>query len=156
MRTVKMRAWARGILVALGNLLLFIAANAVALAVPSSALDPIGRFFWGHHWQGLEQIGSTIGVAYLITGAVMGVWTKSPYAVVFPAILSVALVITSISLAMYAADSGDPAIAWRYIVPDKKTSLLFIWVTVAAAGGWAGTRALRGWRITRAGRITTR
>jgi hypothetical protein len=134
----------------IGNFGVFIAANGLALGVFYPLLFPIGSLLWGRHWRELEHMGSALGVAYLLAGAVVGVWTRRAWAVALRALLCVSMLLISISMAMYIGDGGDPNLAWRYVAPDKTTVLLFFWVTGAAVAGWGLARMARRMLRTRA------
>jgi hypothetical protein len=130
-------------LVIVGNFGVFVAANALAFGLFIPLLAPIGPLLWGRHWRELEHMGSALGVAYLLAGAVARAWTRRVWAVALPALLCVSALFVALSMAMYVGDGGDPNRAWQYAAPDKKTALLFFWVTVAAVTGWTLTELAR-------------
>src|SRR5437870_4222867 len=85
------RPFVLGVLVLIGNFGVFIAANGLALGVFYPLLSPIGSLLWGRHWRELEHMGSALGVAYLLAGAVVGVWTRRAWGVALPALLCVSM-----------------------------------------------------------------
>jgi hypothetical protein len=89
----------------------------------------------------------SISVAFFLLAALASVWTRSLLSIVVPSAAMFLVGMTALGWAMYLADGGDSAIAWKYIAPRAPEYSGALFAAAIAGLGWYGATRVRQRRV---------
>jgi hypothetical protein len=141
-----------GLLALIVNCGLFLAAFFVGLRLVYAGLFRILDL--GRVGPGIQPLISerqamtlSISVAFVLFAALASVWTRSLLSIVVPSAAMFVVGMTAVGWAMYLADGGDSAIAWKYIAPRAAEYFGALFAAAIAGLGWYGATRVRQRRV---------